>query len=105
MRKIGLWDILFWILLLIAAAYVIGKLTGLIGSPMWLELLPIMSIIFAAGIVYGKLVSFMQTSDRRTGYLKNHLDKIEERQINTDKKLYSLETKQELILNLLKKRK
>lgn len=105
MVKIGFLDILFWLFLFIAAAYVIGKLTGIIESPLWIELLPFISIIFAAGIVYGKLVSFMQASDRKTGYLKNHLDKIEEMQISADKKLYSLETNQKLILNLLTKRK
>ena len=97
MRKISFLDILFWILLLIALGYVIGKLTGLISSPEWLELLPIISIIFAAGIAYRRLIFFIQTMDRRTNYLKIHLGKIEEKQAESDKKLFSLEEKQNLI--------
>lgn len=79
-EKIGLLDVFFWLFLLLAAFYVIGKLTGLIGTPEWVELLPIISIIFAAGIVYGKLVSFIEASERRTGYLKKHLDRVEQKQ-------------------------
>ena len=103
MKKITFLDILFWLFLIIALGYVIGKLTGLIGTPEWVELLPIISIIFAAGIAYQRMIFFTRSAEKRTDYLKTHLDKIEQKQIDTDKKIYSLEQGQNLILGLLKK--
>ncbi len=105
MKKLNILDILFWLFLLIALGYVVGKLTGLISTPEWVEYIPIISIIFAAGIAYQRLIFFTQTTSRKTDYLKSHLDKLINKQLETDKNYHALKEKQNLILDLLKKRK
>ncbi|MBS3088477.1 hypothetical protein J4402_01725 [Candidatus Pacearchaeota archaeon] len=74
MRKIEISDIIIWISLLVLIIYVLGKLTGVINTPEWLTLLPIISLIFFAGAFYQKVFGFMNQMYIRTDYLKNRLD-------------------------------
>ncbi len=101
--KLSWIDMLFWMFLFIALGYVIGKLAGLIHTSEWVGLLPVISIIFAAGIAYQKLVSFASLTNRRTNYLKKHLDIVEKWQAETDRTLFSLQEKQDIILGMVKK--
>ena len=73
--KFDIWDVIIWLSLIILSLYVIAKLTGLINTPDWVNLLPIITIIFFAGAFYQKVLAFMEKMDVRTNYLKNGLDK------------------------------
>src|SRR3989344_8195752 len=81
MTKIEISDIIIWISLLILIIYVIAKLLGLINTPEWHNLLPIITLIFFAGAFYQKVLSFMWIMNNRTNYLKKSTDNIKE-QIN-----------------------
>lgn len=101
MRKLDIWDILFWIGMLVLIGYVIGKLTGLINTPEWIELIPIITIIFVAGVFYQKVVSFMDRMVVRTDYFKKNMDKLTEENKGFDKRIFALEKSQELIFKKL----
>ena len=76
MRKIEISDIIIWLSIIILIACVIGKLIGIINTPDWVSLLPIISIIFFAGASYQKVTSFMEKMYYRTDYLKNKLGAV-----------------------------
>ena len=98
-------DILFWLLLAVALGFIILKIAGIIGTPEWINYIPIVTIIFAAGIAYQKLIGFMNTMYRRTDYLKNKIDAFENKPKENEKRIFSLEKQQRLILKLLRKNK
>ena len=109
--KKDIWDFLFWLMLAIALGFVILKIAGIIKTPDWVNYIPIMTIIFAAGIAYQKLFSFMNTMNSRTLYLKNRFELIEnkfngfeEKLTGNEKRIFTLEKGQDLILGLLKKK-
>ena len=79
MRKITIADILFWIAMLVLIAYIIGKITGLINTPEWVDLIPLITITFIIGAFYQKVASFMGIMYARTDYLKSNLDKVKEK--------------------------
>lgn len=54
-RKI--YDWLFWLSLLITGLWFTLKIMGVIKTPLWLELLPVASVIFGAGIFFQKVES------------------------------------------------
>ena len=56
--------------------YIILKLTGVIHSPEWLNLLPIITLVFMVGGFYQKIMSFTEAMYKRTDYLKNKLDNV-----------------------------
>ena len=78
MRKITLEDILFWLAMLILIGYIIGKLTGIINTPEWVDLIPIITITFIIGAFYQKVTSFMEIMYKRTDYLKNNLEDVKQ---------------------------
>jgi ABC-type enterochelin transport system permease subunit len=93
MGKINFWDILFWIAMIILILYIIGKLAGIINTPEWVDLIPLITLVFIMGAFYQKISGFMETMANRTNYLKNNLDKISDRLIEQDKRISSLEGK------------
>ena len=62
MAKITIWDILFWIAMLILIGYILGKLLGLINTPEWVDLIPLITIVFLIGIFYQKVVAFIDVA-------------------------------------------
>lgn len=103
--KKDIWDFLFWLMLAIALGFVILKIAGVINTLDWISYTPIMTIIFAAGIAYQKLFGFMNTMDSRTLYLKSKFDGFETKLTENEKRIFSLEKGQDLVLKLLKRRK
>lgn len=91
MGKYDIWDVIIWISLLILIAYIIAKLAGLINTPEWINLIPLITLIFFAGAFYQKVLGFMYLMSNRTDYLKNGLDKIENRLTEHDKRISILE--------------
>lgn len=77
MAKRDIWDVLFWIGMLILVVYIILKLAGIIHSPDWVNLIPIITITFVVGASYQKIISFMDVVYKRTDYLKKSLDGVE----------------------------
>jgi len=78
-KRVSVWDILFWIAMIVLIAFIIGKLTGLINSPEWVDLIPLITLVFLIGAFYQKVTSFMDVMYKRTDYLKNELDDIKNR--------------------------
>jgi len=102
MAKRDIWDVLFWIGMLILIAYVIAKLVGWINTPEWVDLIPLITIIFIAGVFYQKVVGFMDVISNRIDYLKKGIDKIIEKNVELDKRLFAVEKQQEIFTKLLK---
>lgn len=75
-REITIWDILFWIAMSVLIIYIIAKLLGIIHSPEWLNLLPIITLAFAIGAFYQRLLVFMDRINTRTSYFKKSIDDI-----------------------------
>ena len=100
-REFEIWDVLFWIGMLILIGYVIAKLTGLINTPEWVELIPIITIIFVSGVFYQKVVGFMERILNRTDYLKNNMDIIANKLNEHDKQLFIINKQQETFTKLL----
>ena len=84
-------DILFWIAMLILIGYIIAKLTGIINTPEWVNLIPMITIAFMIGIFYQKVMGFMEVIYNRTNYLKKNTDDIKEKIAEHDKRLIVLE--------------
>lgn len=74
--KFDIWDVIIWISLIVLVLYIIGKLTGFINTPEWINLMPIITLVFFAGAFYQKVPSFTNQMYVRTDYLKNNIDKI-----------------------------
>ena len=109
--KTDIRDVLFWLLLTFTLLFIILRITGVINSPEWIDLVPLATIVFAAGIAYQKLIGSIDRVYLRTGYLKSKIDLIENK-VNSndarisvlDKGFVSLEKGQEMILDILKKK-
>ena len=112
MVKKDIWDILFWIAMIILIIYIIAKLLGLINTPEWLNLLPIITLAFAIGTFYQKVGEFMERTLNRTDYLKNSLDNVMNKVVSGldnvvskltehDKRLFAIEKQQEIFNKLL----
>lgn len=91
MRRFDIWDALFWFFMLVLVGYIIAKLLGLINTSDWVNLLPLISVVFLVGISYQKIINFMDKMFVRTDYLKNNLDKVNERLFEYDKRISVLE--------------
>ncbi|MEK6896343.1 MAG: hypothetical protein AABX12_02705 [Nanoarchaeota archaeon] len=79
MKRVTLADILFWLAMLVLVGYIIGKITNLINTPEWVDLIPIITITFIIGAFYQKVAGFMGIMHARTDYLKSNLDKVKEK--------------------------
>lgn len=86
MRKIDIWDILFWIGMIILLGWIVLKLFGFINTPEWLNLLPLLTIAYMVGVFYQKTINSFERLYIRTDYLKEKLE-------NHEKRLFSLENK------------
>ncbi len=85
--KFDVWDIIIWISLLVLVAYIIAKLTGLIKTPEWVNLIPVITLVFFAGAFYQKVLGFMERMFVRTDYLKKNLDNVNGQLNNISSKL------------------
>ena len=93
MKKVTIWDIIFWTAMAVLILYIIAKLTGLINTPEWVNLIPLISLVFIIGAFYQRVISFMTVMNHRTAYLKNNLDKVSSKLDNQEKRVLSLELK------------
>jgi hypothetical protein len=91
MRKLTIWDILFWFAMAVLILFILGKLTGIINTPDWVNLIPLISLVFLIGAFYQKVTSFIETMYRRTDYLKSNLDKISNKINEQDKSILLLQ--------------
>lgn len=92
MRKIEASDIIIWVSLITIIIWIIAKLTGLINTPEWLNLFPIISFVFFAGAFYQKILSFMDKMYVRTNYFKHQIDNINKKLDNHEDRLNSIST-------------
>ena len=101
MVKKDIYDIIIWVGMVLLILYVIGKLTGVINSPEWINLMPIITITFIVGAFYQKAIVFMNQMYKRTDYLKNNMDNINNKLSNQDNRLNILEFKKKPSKNYL----
>lgn len=87
MGKKDYWDVLFWILMAILVGYIILKIVGLINTPEWVDLIPMVTIVFLIGVFYQKVMGFMDIMYRRTDFLKTSLNEVREKLDGHDKKI------------------
>lgn len=92
-RRIDIWDIIFWIALAVLIFYIVAKLFGWINTPEWVELIPLITLVFLIGAFYQKVITFIFLMERRTSYLKIHLDSVEQKINNHDQRIALLETR------------
>ena len=88
MVKKDIYDIIIWIGMAILFFYIIGKLTGFINSPEWINLMPIITVAFIVGAFYQKAIIFMGQMYKRTDYLKSKLDFFETKLNNIENKSF-----------------
>ena len=100
-REIDIWDILFWIGMLVLTAYVIAKLFGWINTPEWVDLIPLITIIFIVGIFYQKVMVFMGIMYNRIDYMKKSVDKLSDENSEYEKRIFAIEKQIETFNKLL----
>jgi len=69
--RISIWDILFWVALAILSIWLVLKLTGIIQTPVWQDLLPLgFSAILLLLSAWGKLskIDNIEREIRRINY-------------------------------------
>ncbi len=87
--KKNIWDIIFWIGMIILIGYIILKLLGIINTPdWWVNLLPLISLAFIIGAFYQKVMTSMDILNNRISYLKNHMDNMNERLLKIEHKTW-----------------
>jgi len=92
MAKKDIWDIIIWVALIILIGYILAKILGIINTPEWLNLLPLITIVFLVGAFYQKVLHFMDVMYHRTDYFKKHLKMLGETTSNHTQRLSALET-------------
>ena len=88
-----IWDVIIWLSLIILILYIIAKLIGLINTPEWLSLVPIITLVFFAGAFYQKVIYALERIYHRTDYLKKNIDDIKTTLTKHDKELTFLSNK------------
>lgn len=81
-----IWDFIIWISLIILISYIIAKLFGLINTPEWINLIPMITLVFFAGAFYQKVIYSLKRIYYRTDYLKKNIDSIKITLTEHDKK-------------------
>jgi len=71
-RRLDFFDVVFYLILLLMIGWFVGKATGYISSPVWLEYFPVLGAVFGGGILYNKVDTLDETCDE----LKTHIESI-----------------------------
>ena len=82
-----IWDVIIWISLIILILYIFAKLFGIINTPDWLNLIPMITLVFFAGAFYQKVINSLERVYHRTDYLKKSIDGIKTTLVIHNKKL------------------
>lgn len=85
--KKTIWDILFWIGMLLLLLFITAKLFGWINTPDWINLLPLATLWFIIGTFYQKVNEFANRMYVRTDFLKNKLEEHSKRLTILEEKL------------------
>jgi len=85
MKKRNIWDTLVWVAIIVFLVWIILKLTGVIQSPVLVELIPYISGAYVVGRVFQKLETTL-----------NDVETIKTEVKEIDKRLMSLEIKNDL---------
>ena len=107
--KIDILDVLFWLMLVLTLGFLTLKILGVINTNEWINYFPIFTLMFAVGIAYQKLISFIDRIYNRTDYLKkkidkfhSKIDKLESSHVGNQNRMIALEKSQETIFDILK---
>lgn len=88
MTKDKIYAIIFWTSLLVILVWVILKMIGVINSPVWIQLIPYFSAVFAAGAFFQSINSIkLDVSD-----LKARMGSVELRTHNMEKDIIEVKT-------------
>lgn len=94
-REINVWDILFWLGMIILILYILAKIFGIINTPEWINLIPLITLAFIISAFYQRVIGFMDKMYIRTDYLKNRTDQVSNKINEHDKRLFAIEKRQE----------
>ncbi|MBW2974886.1 hypothetical protein KY366_04170 [Candidatus Woesearchaeota archaeon] len=78
--KTRIYEIIFWLALIIIALWLVLKAVGIINSPVWVEAIPYASGLFAAGAAFQVLKDTkdnVRTLTKRVGRMGQGLTKVE----------------------------
>tara|TARA_Y100000034_G_scaffold98457_1_gene120621 strand:- start:809 stop:1087 length:279 start_codon:yes stop_codon:yes gene_type:complete len=89
--KMDIRDILVWLFLALALLIILLRIFGVINTPLYVEYLPAILVVFSAGIAYQKLISSVDVIGRRTRYLGGKMESVELRLKDYDNRIVSLE--------------
>lgn len=81
-RRLSLWSILFWGGLLILVLWALAKATGIIKTPIWVEMIPYFSVAAAlagGGIKVGKVLEKISTLCKDMKEVKHDVKEIQKK--------------------------
>ncbi len=80
-------DVLFWLGILVLTVWIIGKISGLIQSPVWVEMLPFIAALATMLGIGMKAGRMLQTLDHVVG----SVDKLDKRMVSLEGRVTVLE--------------
>lgn len=104
-REITIWDILFWLGMVILILYILAKIFGIINTPEWVSLIPLITLAFVIGAFYQRMMLSLDKISNRTDHLKDNLDIILNKLNEQDKRIFAIEKQQDTITKLIKTKK
>jgi len=88
-KEVDVFDVAFYLILLSMLAWFVGKVTGYISTPAWVEYFPVAGAIFAGGVFYKKVDILGETCKE----MKGGIDKVKREVFDIDKRVTVIESK------------
>ena len=76
-KKREIWDFLFWFALVVLFLWALGKAFGVIKSPVWVESIPIFSMVFMAGALWQKVNNMFKDVEEIKDVINGRFTKLE----------------------------
>ncbi len=72
-----IYDIIFWTSLALIALWYFLKVFGIINTPLWVEMFPVIVAVFSAGAFFQRMFGDIQTLKHNVGSLDKRVDHLE----------------------------
>ncbi|MEK6878756.1 MAG: hypothetical protein AABY22_04075 [Nanoarchaeota archaeon] len=100
-REITIWDIIFWLGMVILIIYIILKLLNVINTPDWVNLLPLITLAFVICAFYQRMMFSLDRIFNNLDYFKKSIAKLTQNDLEFDKRIFSIEKQQEMFSKFL----
>jgi len=87
-KRVNIWDILAWIVLILILLWLVLKVAGVINSPLWLEYSPLFGAIYLAGWAMHKLEIAVVEIEKLIKFKEETISQINEIKVNCIKNHY-----------------